>query len=904
MSKFKKLITIGIAGTLLFIVAVSLFIVYVTSTLPKLVTVKDYEPLVVSEVFDRNNQKIGEFFRERRTVVPFEKIPTQLVHAYISAEDSTFFEHGGINFLAIGRAFFANLKAGKTVQGGSTITQQTAKTILLSSEKTYIRKVKDILLAYKMEENLSKQDILYLYLNQIYLGQGAYGVAEAAKVYFRKDLSQLTIGEMAMLAGLPQAPSRYSPVYQPNRAKERQIYVLNRMAHEGYITKDEAKKIIEEPVTVYIRINYTEDAPYFLETVRQHLVKTLGEDQVLNKGLKIHTSLDIDLQKKAQAEVQNGLRVLDKRQGYRGATKNLTDTKDIADFLLKSRNELIDQKYQKRIIFKDGTTDAPGALSFEKKPNQKNIPEYIALNQIVEGIVIKVDDVLGLVQVRFAESKGIIDLGTMLWARKPNPEENYVAADIKIPSEALKVGDIVKVKVVGENFSSSRLNEELGKKKKAQAKNYKAPEDLPDFKQFARLELEQEPLVEGSLISFDLTSKHVLALVGGYDFQKSEYNRALQAARQSGSSFKPIVYAAALDHGFAPNSVLMDAPVVYEEAVAGPEGSEGQQSNMDDVKRWKPGNYDSKFGGDILLRTALIKSKNIPTIKILEKVGVNTAATYARRLGIFSPLNMDLSLGLGSSGITLYEMTKAFSTFGLQGQRMRPIFILKVDSQNGQTLLENVTMDARFENELKQIDDNFETDRLAALPILKGNDEAAKKKILPLFFDDPEQLLSPQTAYLMNTLLTAVVAEPGGTGGAARSLGKVVAGKTGTTNGYYDAWFIGYSPQISTGVWVGFDNEKTLGKGETGGRTALPIWINYMQAALKDLPSKPFDVPPGIVFASIDSETGKLASSASGTVVRQAFLEGTEPSAQSKDGTPNPVNQDDKTDFIKEDLNE
>lgn len=902
MSKFKKLITIAIGGFLLFIVGIALFLVYVTSTLPKLVTVQDYEPLVVSEVFDRNSHKIGEFFRERRTIVPYERIPKKMVEAYIAAEDSSFFKHGGVNFLAIGRAFLANLKAGRTVQGGSTITQQTAKTILLSSEKTYIRKIKDVLLAYKMEENLSKEDILYLYLNQIYLGQGAYGVMEASKVYFRKNLDQLTVGEIAMLAGLPQAPSRYSPVYQPARAKERQIYVLNRMAEEGYLTKDEAKKIIDEPVTVYIRKSYTEEAPFFLETVRQHLVKTLGEDQVLNKGLKIHTSLDLELQKKAQLDVQNGLRELDKRQGYRGAPKNLTDAKEIADFLLKTRNDLIDQKHQKRVIFKDGLTDAPGALSLEKKEGQKNIPEYISTNQIVEGIVIKVDDTLGLVQVRFAESKGIIDLETMLWARKPNPEENYVANDIKVPSEALKVGDIVKVKVVGETFSSSRLNEEIAKKKKAQGKNYQAPQDLPDFKQFARLELEQDPLVEGSLISFGLNSKHVLALVGGYDFQKSEFNRALQAARQSGSSFKPIVYAVGLDHGFAPNSVLMDAPVVYEEAIEGAEGNEGP--GLDEVKKWKPGNYDSKFGGDILFRTALIKSKNIPTIKILEKVGVNSVATYSRRLGIFSPLNLDLSIGLGSSGTTLYEMTKVFATFANQGMRFRPVFILSVESQSGQKLLENVSLDARFENELKQIDDNFEAERLEALAAQRGSEDAPKKKYQPIFFDNPDQLISPQTAYLMNSILTGVVAEPGGTGGAARSLGKVIAGKTGTTNGYYDAWFIGYTPQIATGVWVGFDNEKTLGRGETGGRAALPIWINYMQTALKDIPSKPFDVPPGIVFVSIDNETGKLASASSNNVVRQAFLEGTEPTAQQQSGTQNPAGQDEKTDFFKEDLNE
>ncbi len=901
MINAKKLIGIGVGFTLLSLVGVALFLVYINSTLPNLVTVEDYDPLMVSEVFDRNGVKIGEFFRERRTIVTYDQIPQHLVHAYLAAEDSSFFQHSGVNFIAIGRAFIANLKAGRTVQGGSTITQQTAKTLLLSSERTYIRKIKDMLLAYKMEDNLSKEDILYLYLNQIYLGQGAYGVAEAAKVYFRKDLSELTIPEAAMLAGLPQAPSRYSPVYQPARAKERQIYVLNRMADEKYITKEDAQKFIEAPITVYIRKNYTEEAPYFLETVRQHLVKTLGEDQVLNKGLRINTSLDIELQKKAQLDVQEGLRDLDKRQGYRGAPKNLADAKEIADFLLKTRNDLIDQKHQKRIIQADGTTDSLGALTLEKDPDEKNIPEYIELNQIVDGIVIKVDDDLGLVQVRFAETKGIIDIETMTWARKPNPEENYAAADIKAPSEALKVGDIIKVKVVGESFSSSRLTSELAKRKKAAGKKYTPPKDLPNFKEYALLELEQEPLVEGSLISFGIDSKNVLALVGGYDFQRSEFNRALQAARQSGSAFKPVVYAAGLDSGFRPNSILMDSPIVYEEAVEGGEGQDG----IEEVRKWKPGNYDSRFGGDTLFRTALIRSKNIPTIRVLEKVGVNTVAKYARRLGVFSPLNLDLSLGLGSSGITLYEMTKAFSVFANQGKRFTPIFILSVQDKSGQTLLENVPMDARFENEIKQIDDSFEAERLEALAQMREEETENKKRFPPIYFEDPDQLISPQTAYLMNSLLTAVVAEPGGTAGRARALGKVAAGKTGTTNGYYDTWFVGYTPNIATGVWVGFDSEKTLGRGETGGRTALPIWLNYMQLATKDQPSRPFDVPPKIVFASIDAETGELPTSSTERVVRQAFLEGTDPTvAQRQDGFQNQITPEERTDFFKEDLNE
>ncbi len=892
MNKIKKLIALGIGVFFGGIILVALFLVYVSSTLPKLVTVADYDPLVVSEVYDRNNVKIGEFFRERRTIVPYEKIPEKLVHAFVAAEDSTFFEHQGINYLAILRAFAANLKAGRKVQGGSTITQQTAKTLLLSSEKTYIRKIKDVLLAYRMEENLSKQDILYLYLNQIYLGQGAYGVLEAAKVYFRKELKDLTVAEAAMIAGLPQAPSRYSPIYQPLRAKERQKYVLARMADEGYITKEEAQKFSDEPITVFIRKKYEEEAPFFIETVRQHLVKTLGEEQVLNKGLRIHTSLDIQMQKEAQESVRNGLRALDKRQGYRGAEKNLTDPKEIADILLKTRNDLIEEKNQKRIIFKDGTTDGPGALNLERKEGQKNIADYLPLNKIIPGVVTKIDDEWGLVHVRFAESKGLIDIETMNWARKPNPDLTSDQALVKNPSEVLKVGDVIKIKAIGEVFSSSRITDKLAQLQRQQKKNYKKPEALPNFKEFANLELEQEPVAEGALLSFGLNSKHVLAMVGGYDFARNEFNRALQAARQTGSSFKPFVYAAALDSGFAPNSVLVDAPVVYEEQVEG-------QGDVEEVKKWKPGNYDTKFGGDILFRNALIKSKNIPTIKILEKVGVQNVASYARRLGIFSPLNLDLSLGLGSSGVTLYEVTKAFSVFANLGKKFSPIFILKVTSAKNEPLLENVPLDARYEEELRQLDEKFEIDRQA---YLAASDEE-KKKYPKLYFEDPEQLISPQTAYLMNSLLTGAVAEPGGTGGGARALGKTAAGKTGTTNGYYDTWFIGYTPSIATGVWVGFDQEKTLGKGETGGRTALPVWVDFMQDATKDIPNKAFDVPNNIVFVSIDNETGKLASAQSQSVVRQAFLDGTEPTAQKDDGA-SPVEQEERTDFFKEDLNE
>lgn len=892
------------------VVAVALLVLYVSSTLPQMKSIEDYKPLLVSEVYDRQGEKIGEFFREKRIVVPYKEFPALLTKAFISAEDGSFFQHSGINYLAILRAMLANIQAGRKVQGGSTITQQTAKTLFLSNERTIIRKIKDMLLAVRLEENLSKEDILYLYLNQIYFGQGAYGVQAASQIYFQKDVKNLTLAEMAILAGLPQAPSRYTPIYEPQKAKDRQRYVLQRMAEEGYITEEERAKTENEPVTVYVRKNYTEVAPYFLETVRQYLVAALGEDEVLNKGIRIYTSVDINAQLEGQKQVREGLRAVDKRQGFRGPLKNITDPNEVAQFLLKTRDSLINESTPVRIIHPDGSTELKGPLKItDANQQQETVPAYIKLDTIVEGVVTKVDDKWGLTYVRFAESQGLIDIESMKWARKPNPQVSFMNSEINKPSVALKVGDVIQVRVAGKKFYSTRLTKELGQLKLQ--KNYKPPEDLPMFDNFARLELEQDPLIEGALMSLNLETDEVLAMIGGYDFEKSEFNRAIQAARQTGSSFKPIVYASALDNGFKPNTTIIDAPVVYQQEDQ-PDDGEGQD-DIEKIKTWKPGNFGSEFTGDILFRNAIIRSKNIPTIKILEKIGIDIVAAYARRLEIFSPLNMDLSLGLGSSGVTLYEMTKVASTFGRLGRKTSPIFIRSVKTRDDQTLLENVSLDMRFESEMKEYADKFEKIRQSVVAGAQDNLTQAdalpgisleKIKTLPIFFQQKDQLISPQTAYLITSLMRGVVMEKHGTGGAARALGREVAGKTGTTNGYYDAWFLGFTPQIATGVWVGFDNEQSLGVGETGGRAALPIWLEFMKTAHKDLPRKTFSIPEKIVFVSIDNETGKVATAQSKDVVKQAFLEGTEPTTSNDSANPSAEDEEEKSFFYKQDLNE
>jgi penicillin-binding protein 1A len=874
---------------------------YVLSTLPKLITVADYQPMLSSQVFDRNGKKIGEFYHERRILVPYSKIPKDLVNAFLAAEDDQFFHHGGVNYLAILRAAIANFRAGRSVQGGSTITQQVAKTLLLSSEKTILRKIKDILLAQEMEAHLSKEDILYLYLNQIYFGQGAHGIELAAETYFRKTVDKLTLPEMAILAGLPKAPSAYSPITNPVRAKERQGYVLRRMAEVGFITQAVADAAVKEPIKIYTKENFQERAPYFLETIRLLLNAQLGDDQILSKGFRIHTSLDLDKQLAAQDAMINNLKDLDKRQGYRGTKKNITEPTEVGAFLLQTRNALISDSSPERIIMPDGKFVEYGPLDINYDL-KKGLPTYLKVGKTTEAVVSKIDDDLGLVYIRLAELEGVIDFDTMKWARKPDSEKRFDLDQIKKPSQALKMGDIILTKVVAPKFDATRVNRLLSQRDTpAKGKKAPPPSVKPDFSKYIGVELDQDPIVQASLISFDQETQDVLAMIGGTDYEKSEYNRALQAARQTGSSFKSIVYASALDHGYNPSTPIMDAPIVFEEQAKPDE--EGQEA---DEKVWKPSNHSKSFGGDIIMRNALVKSLNIPSVKIIEDVKTEWAADYAKRLGIFSKLNMDFTLALGSSSVTLYEMTKVFSEFGRLGKRTRPVLIHKVLDANGKQIAGTLGLDIRFQKEQAEIEKSFDERRTNYLESLKNKTpeelEALKKEPMKtadrnFFFDDPDQLIRPTTAYLMVSLLKAVVEDKNGTGVRARAVGREVAGKTGTTNGYYDAWFIGFSPQIATGVWVGFDNERSLGKGEVGGRSALPIWIDYMRAAHESLPILSFSVPEGIVFANIDGDTGDLPAKGSKNIIRQAYLEGTEPTAAKG-------KKEEDSDFYKQDLSD
>ena len=924
-----RLLVFLILASLTTACTLSAYLFYIYQSLPSLEPIQNYNPQRVSIMYDRNEKVVDTFFKQKRKVTPLQNIPTFVQKAFIASEDDRFLEHSGLNYTAILRAAFANLKAGRKVQGASTITQQVAKIFLLTFEKTYTRKLKEFFLARQIEALLSKEDILFLYLNQIYLGNGAYGVAQAAETYFRKNVTELSLSEAALLAGLPQAPSKYAPSKNPLAAKTRQIYVLNRMRDSGFITDEELQIAQDTPVTVY---NYTppeRKAPYFKSLVEQVIGQLLEDDSALyEKGLKIYTTLDFEKQQTAQQALVMGLKATDKRQGFRGPLNHISDPLKAQEFTEKSFNHLKRKTTDKLLLLPTG--EFPEQRSFQKITPEPlfKLPPHLPENLITEALVLTVDDRWGLTTVQIADYEGLIDIESMTWARKPNPPIFYTLEAIKKPSTALKEGDVILVKIIKAGFESKRFKKEE-----------EMQEDYRDLRTYIELELEQEPIVQGALLSLDAEQDEVLALVGGYNFKDSQFNRVLQALRQTGSTFKPLVYMAALDYGLLPNTKILDAPIVFKRSNEKAENttteqdacevdkdsmlSEKEQKDEEAEENtfsslWKPQNSSAKFSGQILLRNALIRSKNIPTIKLTNKMGVNWIASYARRMGLVNTLNQDLTLGLGSSGLSLYEVTKLFTQIAKLGKRSSPIFITSVRDNQGNILLKDISLDYFIKEKieknnikisiLKQAFQLYkearQEDALGSLPTKvivehpkTGESISIKTKDIPhFFFENSNQLISPQTTYVLLSMLKGVIFEPRGTGRSARSLRRPAFGKTGTTNGYYDAWFVGSTPQVTTGVWVGFDEEKTLGRGEVGSRTALPIWLNYMKFAHKGLIKKDFEIPANIIITNIDVDTGLLPTKYSTNISEQAFLSGTEPTESEGKAS------DEENDFLKEGL--
>ncbi|KIH78214.1 penicillin-binding protein [Geoalkalibacter ferrihydriticus DSM 17813] len=755
--------------------------VYVAGDLPRVDTLSDYRPPIITRVYSDDGAVIAEYSRERRILVPVERLPQQLVNAFVAAEDSQFFRHQGIDFISIVRAAIRNLQAGGIVQGGSTITQQVAKSMLLTPERKFSRKFKEAILAWRMEQRLSKEGILYLYLNQIYLGHAAYGVQAAAENYFNKDVQELTLAECAMLAGLPQAPSRFSPYRNFSGAKERQRYVLNRMADEGFISADEARAAFAEELTIHPRVNrHIAGAAYFTEQVRRYLEQNYGEDLLYNGGLEVHTSMNLGMQQAAQAAVRDNLRDHDKRRGYRGPLRVLAPA-EVDDFLLRQQESL-----------------------------DSAAPEADTLH---EAVLTGSDE--RRLRLRLGARSGTIERSEARWAGTIE----VVAADRPAAGNAnggrtrLPLGSVVQVRITKVNADGS-----------------------------LSLALEQEPLAQGALIALDPRNGLVRAMVGGYDFGTSQFNRTIQARRLPGSAIKPLIYAAALDRGYTPATLILDNPVIYREVSASGEETE-----------WRPKNYDDKFIGQTSFREALALSRNVVTIKILEDIGLGYALNYARKLGIEAPLPRDLTLALGSAAMTPMELTSAYSVFASGGVRTSPSYIVRIKDRDGRVL--------------ESIDPGDFPMGLGAGQRLLGQ--------------SPERVISPTTAYLVTNLLESAVQD--GTGQRAKVLNRPVAGKTGTTNELKDAWFIGYVPQLVAASWVGYDQERSLGRYETGARAAAPAWISFMQEAVRDLPPAHFPVPDSIEFRPIDPRTGLLTTEDAEHLRFEAFAPGSAPTRYSMD---------------------
>jgi penicillin-binding protein 1A len=853
---FRMMFLLALAGTVIVTLIGAVVFWHFSHGLPKIITVEDYRPLTVTRILGaggKEEAEIGEFYRERRYLVPYEKIPEVVVQAFISAEDDRFFEHQGVNLASILRASIANFRAGHVVQGGSTITQQVAKSLLLTRDKNFVRKIKEVILAGRMEKNLTKQQILYLYLNQIYLGDGAYGVQAAAKTYFRKDVSQLTAAEAAMLAGMPQAPGKYSPHLNPKKSKERQLYVLRRMYENNFISQSQMTEAAAQPVRIFqtetLEQHNAKTAPYLVEHIRRYLTEKYGEKAVLEDGLVVSVPTTPELTLVARKSLRDGLRLVDKRTGYRGPIKRLKGTEEMEKFLKEQRLSLISRKVGYEMLLPDGRLDQIDSM---REAGLTSEFQLLVPEEVYPAVVTRVDDKAKVTGVMLGAIKAELPLDQMKWAYMIKDEKNpQIRTEPSAPSKVFSKGDVILVRLV-----SAKEEQVL-------------------------VALEQEPQVQGAIFSVEAQTGFVLAMEGGYDFEHSEFNRAIQAQRQPGSAFKPIIYAAGLEKGFNPASIIVDAPIIYQD---------------DQFGTWKPDNFETKFYGDTTYRHALIKSRNIPTIKIVQQINVPFLIDYSKRLGMNGQFNADLSISLGSATASLYDLTRVYSLFPRLGRRLDPIFLTAVHDRDGKLLEEQRPVPVTVNDKVPSAAAVAASPSPAASPLAAGQ---RPKVEIPQYpnAEDPMQIMDPRVAYVMTHLMKEVVNY--GTGHEAKQLGRPAAGKTGTTNDYIDAWFMGFTPHVVTGAWVGFDSQKTIGTSETGAKAALPIWLSFMREAVKPYPDTDFPIPAGVVFATIDAATGKLAAPNSSNAIREAFIEGTEPT---ETVGSSPTSGDSTGDFLKEDI--
>jgi penicillin-binding protein 1A len=822
-----------------------------TRELPAFDGLKDYRPLVATTVFAADGSEAFSFARERRTVVPFDGIPDVVKKAVLAAEDARFYQHEGVNYLAIARCAAKGLLRGGVACGGSTITQQVVKTFLLPTDWRVKRKVKELFLAPKLEQNLSKDEILYLYLNQIYLGHRRYGVEEASRFYFAKGVKDLTLGEAATLAGLVQSPERLSPVKHPEAAKARQRYVLRRMAEEGYIDARLAETESQRPLKV--RKAPEPYGAWYADAVRRQLDERYGAERVETDGLQVDVAMMPQLQRAAEAALAADLRLVDKRHGWRGAPQKL-DPKQLAAILPVWRERLAAARVPPGEILvwdlgrvdpdeiePDAGVSADARRRIRVRPLEPG-ETYAVLVTAVEDKVATLD---------LGGARGVIPFADVTWARKYN--SSVGTAPPKKMGDVLHPGDIVLARVVPGRSSAA---------------------DLARAGKPLSLSLEQVPRVEGALVAIDPSTRGVRALVGGQDFGRSQFNRAIQAKRQPGSAFKPFVWGAAVESGrFTAATVVYDTPDLYRDPWTG--------------KEWKPQNFEKDvYEGPMLLRDALAHSKNTVSAKLIDALGADAVIDFAHRAGIESDLPRSLSLALGTGEVTPLELVNGYATLAAGGFPAPPILVTRVRDRNGVVLEETKPLRPPPVPE-------------AALPGPPpdgsvGGDSPAQVAATPAppAVGRLEGRIRPEAAYVTVSMMKEVVQS--GTGQGAKALDRPVAAKTGTAQEHRDAWFVGFTPELVAGVWVGFDNHDPLGPHATGAGAALPGWLGFMQAAVGMRPPTDFPAPPAVEMVRIDPRTGMLASGAAEGVLLP-FLPGTAPARTAPDPSAAPQNffQDD-----------
>ena len=751
MNRILKNIFIGIISFLLLLSTIIVTILWTFSNnIPDYKFLKNYKPPVSSKVYSGNGDLVADFSKEKRIFIPFNSIPKNVINSFLSAEDKNFFTHPGVDAKGVIRAMLNNVKnimTSKRLEGASTITQQVAKNFLLTNEVSINRKIKEAILAFRIEKALSKQRILELYLNQIYLGSGAYGVAAASLEYFDKSIKDLNYSETALLAALPKAPSKYNPYRNNQLAKFRRDLVLKNLYENNFITFEEYKEYKKKKIELKKKQKvFLEDSQYYIEDVRKNIIDKLSYEKVYKQGFNINTPINLKLQKIATESLRQGLEKYDRRKGWRGVLKNKVYTDKWAEDLKEFNLE-------------------------------KSIGWNIAIIKEINKFSVNIETQNKL--------KGKINYKDITWTKKEF-------------SDLFQIGDVIYVKKIYEN-------------------NYT---------------LKQLPEINGGIVVMDPFTGRVLALSGGFSFKNSEFNRATQALRQPGSAFKPFVYALALENEYTPTSLVLDAPLVLDQ------GS--------DLKMWKPENYGKKFYGPSTLRVGLEKSRNLMTVRIAQNLGINNVVEFSKKLGIYDNPEELLSISLGSAETTLLKLTSAYSAFVNGGKLVKPVIIDRVQDSEGNTIVNNE----------KRICENCDKISFTSMDY-------------PKIENNYLQAISPQTAYQITSMLEGVIQR--GTGKKLKKLKLNLAGKTGTTNENTDAWFIGFTSNLVIGVYVGMDNPKPLGKFETGSKTALPIFENFIKKAIKKNDARPFKVSDGITLMVVDSVTGQKAKFSSKDTIMEAY---------------------------------